>query len=297
MLKNMKYIEPIIKACIDIAKNINAPIICLSDLPIKTDDVPVIIAENSTLKINKMMPVVESDSKGGQIIQILKNIEFHSKTSSEQISDAAVLSYINGLLKGDYVVGIVEMQDTVSIVVHDLTENKIINELLDCGERVDMRLLLSVMNVAFDIAAFGREGVPVGCAFVIGDVDEVMRRSHQLVLNPYYGHKSEERDVLDPCTWEALKEFVQLDGVIVIDDKGLVVAAGRYLDVDAREILIKQGLGARHAAIAAITRDTQAVGIAVSQTGGVIRIFKDGITVVEINPTTKIINRYGIDKT
>ncbi|CAD6492673.1 MAG: DisA bacterial checkpoint controller nucleotide-binding protein [Candidatus Argoarchaeum ethanivorans] len=293
----MKYIEPIIKACIDIAKSINAPIICLSDLPIKTDDVPVIIAENSTLKINKLMPVVESDSESGQFIQILKNIESHSKTSSEQISDAAVLSYIGGLLKGDYVVGIVEIQDSVSIVVHDLTENKVINELLDCGERVDMRLLLSVMNVAFDIATFGREGVPIGCAFVIGDVDEVMRRSHQLVLNPYYGHKSEERDVLDPYTWEALKEFVQLDGVIVIDDEGLVVAAGRYLDVDAREISIKQGLGARHAAIAAITRDTQAVGVAVSQTGGVVRVFKDGIAVVEINSTTKIINKYGIDKT
>jgi len=158
-----------------------------------------------------------------------------------------------------------------------------------------MRLLVSVLNVAFDIATFGREGVLIGCAFIIGDVEEVLHRSHQLVLNPYYGHMREERDVLDPNTWEAIKEFAQLDGVIVIDEDGIVIAAGRYLDVDAREISIKQGLGARHAAVAAITRDTQAVGVAVSQTGGTIRIFKDGIAVVEIEPTTRITGVHRID--
>ncbi len=155
-------------------------------------------------------------------------------------------------------------------------------------------ITVPVLNIAFDIASFGMEGVSIGCAFIIGDVEEVMHRSHQLVLNPYYGHRREERDVLDPSTWETVKEFAQLDGVIVIDDEGIVVAAGRYLDVDASEISIKQGLGARHAAVAAITRDTQAVGVAVSQTGGTIRIFKDGIAVVEIDPTTKITGVRGI---
>ena len=230
-----------------------------------------------------------------QLLRISSRMASEGETAEEQVSDAGVVSYIRGVLAGGRVVGLVELPDAISIVVHDLEENPVIKEIMDCGDRVDMRLLVSVLNVAFDIASFGREGVSIGCAFIIGDVEEVMHRSHQLVLNPYYGHKREECDVLDPSTWEAIKEFAQLDGVIVIDDGGIVIAAGRYLDVDASEISIKQGLGARHAAVAAITRDTQAVGVAVSQTGGTIRIFKDGIAVVEIAPTTKITGVHGID--
>jgi DNA integrity scanning protein DisA with diadenylate cyclase activity len=292
----MRDVDTILQASIDIAKKMGAVIISLSDLPLHTQEVPVIIATNNMLKIEGLLPPAEALSEEEPLLSVSKKIASYAELCGEQISDAALLSYVRGLLKGDYVVGIVELADTLCIVVHDLKDNPVIKEILDCGERVDMRLLTSVLNVAFDIATFGREGVPIGCAFVIGDAEEVMRRSHQLVLNPYYGHKKEERDVLDPGTWEALKEFAQLDGVIVIDDEGLVVAAGRYLDVDAREISIQQGLGARHAAVAAITRDTQALGVAVSQTGGVIRIFRDGISVVEISPTIKLISTHGLDE-
>lgn len=292
----MKDIDTVISAGIEIAKKIDAPIICLSDLPIHTSEVPVILATNNTLRLEGLFPPNESESDGERLLRISKRIASHSESSEQQVSDAALLSYIRGVLNRDYVVGIVELPDAITLVVHDLRENPVIKEILDCGERVNMRLLTSVLNVAFDIAIFGREGVPIGCAFVLGDAEEVMQRSHQLVLNPYYGHKREERDVLDPGTWEALKEFAQLDGAIIIDDEGLVVAAGRYLDVDASDISIHQGLGARHAAVAAITRDTQAIGIAVSQTGGVIRIFKDGRAVVEIEPTTKLIRTHGIEE-
>ena len=290
----MRDVETIIRACIDVAKSIGAPIICLSDLPVETDDVPVIIAANNMLNVDTLFSPVGSSSEGEQILRISSRVASEGETAEKQVSDAGVTSFIRGVLDGGVVVGLVELPDAISIVVHDLDENPVMKEIMDCGDRVDIRLLVSVLNIAFDIASFGMEGVSIGCAFIIGDVEEVMHRSHQLVLNPYYGHRREERDVLDPSTWETVKEFAQLDGVIVIDDEGIVVAAGRYLDVDASEISIKQGLGARHAAVAAITRDTQAVGVAVSQTGGTIRIFKDGIAVVEIDPTTKITGVRGI---
>ncbi len=37
--------------------------------------------------------------------------------------------------------------------------------------------------------------------------------------------------------WESIKEFAQLDGVFVIDETGIIHAAGRYLDVDGKKIL------------------------------------------------------------
>jgi len=64
--------------------------------------------------------------------------------------------------------------------------------------------------------------------------------------------------------------------VFVISKEGIVQAAGRYLDVDAKEIDIEQGLGGRHVSAAAITRDTFAIAITISESGGTVRIYMDG---------------------
>ena len=42
------------------------------------------------------------------------------------------------------------------------------------------------------------------------------------------------RNVLDKRNWESIKEFAQLDGVFVVDENGIIHAAGRYLDVDGK---------------------------------------------------------------
>ena len=44
------------------------------------------------------------------------------------------------------------------------------------------------------------------------------------------------------------------------------------------------GLGARHYAAAAISKHTDAIAITVSESGGIVRVFKDGEILVEINP-------------
>ena len=75
-----------------------------------------------------------------------------------------------------------------------------------------------------------------------------------------------------------------MDGVFVVDDNGEILSAGRYLDVNAMGIKIKKGLGGRHIAAAAITRDTNAIAITVSQSGGTVRIYKDGLQIAEIEP-------------
>ena len=131
------------------------------------------------------------------------------------------------------------------------------------------------MKISFDIALTGREGKKIGAAFILGDSEEVMKRSHQIILNPYAGHDETHRNILDKKNWESIKEFAQLDGVFVIDETGIIHAAGRYLDVDGKNVDIEKGLGGRHVSAAAISRDTVAIAVTVSESGGVIRIYKD----------------------
>jgi DNA integrity scanning protein DisA with diadenylate cyclase activity len=235
-------------------------------------------------------PILEGDDldngKGpAQRLQNLSNILYRKASSgSEYIIDASAAAFIKNLLEGDRVVGIVSYEGTTSIVIHDLKDNHIVEELKVCSEMIDLDILQSVLLIAIELGTYGREGRSIGTAFIIGDTKEVMKRSHQLVLNPFSGHPEKERNIRDTIRWETVKEFSQLDGVFILDSEGFLIAAGRYLDVDARDVETVKGLGGRHASAAAITRETETVAVTVSESDGAIRIYRDGIQILEINP-------------
>lgn len=142
----------------------------------------------------------------------------------------------------------------------------------------------AVLDLALEIGREGREGRPVGTAFLVGDSRNVLLKSRQLFLNPFEHARPEDRMVSMPEIKENIKEFAQLDGVFVISGEGIVEAAGRYITIDSSRLNIPRGLGTRHAAVAAITNATRAIGIVVSQSGGVVRIFKDGRIIKTIRP-------------
>jgi DNA integrity scanning protein DisA with diadenylate cyclase activity len=81
-----------------------------------------------------------------------------------------------------------------------------------------------------------------------------------------------------------LKEFSMLDGALVISDEGKIVSAYRYLEPSAEGIDIPKGLGTRHMAAAAITRDSNAVSVVLSESDGLVRAFKAGELVLELDP-------------
>jgi len=158
-----------------------------------------------------------------------------------------------------------------------------ISELLrGCG--VSESVFGTVLAIAIEISREGREGHSIGTAFLVGDEPNVMTKSRQLVLNPFEGHRREKRLITEPETRDNIKEFAQLDGVFVIASDGVVEAAGRYITIDTGMVKLQRGLGTRHSSVAAITSATRALGIVVSQSGGVIRIFKDGKIVATIKP-------------
>ncbi len=181
------------------------------------------------------------------------------------------------------VICVIDLELFKGLVLIDLKDSKIKRALTECSERINPNVLKAILNIAIDIARKGREGRRIGTAFVIGDVEEVLRRSRQLILNPYEGHPIDERDITNPENWESIKEFAQLDGVFIVDERGVIVAAGRYLEVSGKDVKMKKGFGGRHLACASITRETEAIAVVVSESGGDVRIYKDGEEILVID--------------
>ncbi len=168
----------------------------------------------------------------------------------------------------------------------DLTLYRFLHEI-----EVKPEVFEAVLNIALEIGREGREGRMIGTAFLIGDAEKILENSRQLILNPFQGHVMGERSVLNPEIKESIKELAQLDGVFVISRDGVIESAGVYLTIDTSGVDIPRGLGSRHAAVAATTAKLRCVGITVSQSGGIVRVFKDGRVVLTIEPQRRFCTR------
>ncbi len=191
--------------------------------------------------------------------------------------------YVKGF-EIDRAVVVIDTEVLRAISIFDPEKSAFIRAIEECTERVDAEALRATLTVALNIAHKGREGRKIGTAFVMGDVEEVLSRSSQLIINPYEGHKESDRDIKNPENWESVMELAQIDGVFVLDEKGIIVACGRYIEASAKELLtrIRRGLGGRHIACASITKETEAIAIVVSESGGDITVYKDGVEVLHI---------------
>lgn len=261
-----------------LAKKINAAhIFVISDASCieVPSDIPSTFIQASSL--TKGVPKELRDVLSESAIQDLKTkIVAPAFNDFALVQDIATAAYVQDVIKGGYVIGVLCLADLSSIVVCDVKQLVTVQAMDRTAERVDPMALKAVLRLALELGREGREGKKVGTAFIVGDTNEVLRRSHQLILNPYKGHAEDTRDIKDPSHWETIKEFAQIDGVFIVDEKGLITSAGRYLDVNTKSIEL-EGLGGRHISALAITRETQAIAITISESGGTVRLFKDGI--------------------
>jgi diadenylate cyclase len=150
-------------------------------------------------------------------------------------------------------------------------------------ENCSVDVLEDTIQLAVEIAREGREGRKIGTIFVISDENEVLKRSHPLILDPLYGHSTDKKRISDPDMRETIKELAQLDGAFIVSGEGVVISAARYINASATSLKLPLGLGSRHVAAASITRDTGAVAVVVSESS-VVRIFNEGKLVAEIIP-------------
>ena len=149
-------------------------------------------------------------------------------------------------------------------------------EKIISGTDIKFPVLESVFNIATEISREGREGKPIGTAFIVGNSKDVLARSKQLIYNPVEGIPLKERMIIDHEFSNTIKELAQLDGVFVISGDGVVEAACRFLIADASMVEIPKGHGTKHFSVAAMTMATRSIGIVVSESGGRITLFKNG---------------------
>lgn len=152
---------------------------------------------------------------------------------------------------------------------------------------VALEVFVRVVEIALRFAVEGREGSRIGTIFVLGDPKQLEAHLRQLILNPCKGHARRLRNVNNPAFFETLREFSALDGAFVVDPNGVVEAAGVYVDAPMRRIKLRPGLGARHAAAAAITRAADAIAVVLSQSSGTITVYHRGRALLDLDPARR----------
>ncbi|MDH7593341.1 MAG: diadenylate cyclase [Methanomicrobiales archaeon] len=219
-------------------------------------------------------------------LDILKDLTMADilEVCEQHMLDAAIQLYLSRRLEDGLVVGVFPY----AILIYDMAEGKNFINMKEYEDIVPRDVMYAVLRLAQEIAIEGREGRSIGTAFIIGDRDQIFSRSRQSVLNPFEGHDLSSRDIRNRENWESIKEFAQLDGVFVISRDGYVLAAGRYLDLKTQQAMLPAGLGGRHRAIASITKEIPSVGVTVSESGGVVRVFRDGICTLSMRSDIRV---------
>jgi DNA integrity scanning protein DisA with diadenylate cyclase activity len=147
------------------------------------------------------------------------------------------------------------------------------------AENISSNIIETIINICSEIAIEGREGKRVGTAFILGEPSELSRHLKQLIINPF---SNIQEKITDPNIKETIKEFAQLDGVFVINTEGTIISAGTYINADDSDINLPNGFGTRHRSCAALTKQTKAIAIVVSESGNIVRIIKDGKIIMKI---------------
>lgn len=168
--------------------------------------------------------------------------------------------------------------DTVSVVEVEREFQTLLTGQSDLlPDDVKPEVFERVIAVATELGGEGREGKPVGCLFVLGGTTQVEKYIKPLVLNPFFGYKDEDRNILNPFMDETVKEFSTIDGAFVIRGDGVVISAGSLIQAPDAERLLPSGLGSRHAAAAAISHATESIAVVVSASTGQVTLFRRGV--------------------
>lgn len=218
-------------------------------------------------------------------------LEHEPQTRSTQVSQMLLEAIADELLQsGDVVIAVYSAYekdacDTISVIrLAEQLAKLTSRDLQRLETQVPLETLRLVVDLACEIGREGREGKAVGTLFVVGNHRKVMTLSQEQVHDPFRGYSKAERMVRSPRVRESIKELAQIDGAFIISADGVVQAAGRHLRASAEDIVLSKGLGSRHWAAAEISKATDAIAIAVSESTGTVRVFQGGKVVLRIEP-------------
>lgn len=239
------------------------------------------LSDFRTILITRQANTRQKESTGFETI-----IEVRSLTSDRlgQLRSAVLLGLARGIFKPTDrlcclggVAGTNQLDCIVLIDVEREFQNVISRDQKILPEKVKVEVLERMLSIATELAIEGREGRPVGCLFVIGDAERVNTMIKPLVLNPFFGYKDQDRNVMNPFMDETIKEFSVIDGCFVIRDDGVIESAGSLIHAPSEYYQdLPGGFGARHSAAAAISKATDCIAVVVSASTGQVTLFRRG---------------------
>lgn len=225
----------------------------------------------------------ESSGAFGSFAEVI-HVRSFSPQRMSQMRSATLVALTRGLISFDdrlcCVGGVLgtNQLDSISVVDVEREFQTLLTGHSDLlPDDVKPEVFERVIAVTTELGVEGREGKPVGCLFVVGATSQVEKYIKPLVLNPFYGYKDEDRNILNPFMDETIKEFSTIDGAFVIRGDGVVVSAGSLIQATDSEHLLPSGLGSRHAAAAAISVATQCISVVVSASTGQVTLFRRGV--------------------
>ncbi len=178
--------------------------------------------------------------------------------------------------------------DSLSIIhLGEHLERMTAQDLRVLANAAPLDVLRAVVELATEIGREGREGQPIGTILVVGDTRKVLSLSRFQNFNPFRGYSRAERDVRKRDVREQIKEIAKLDGAILISRDGIAEAACLHLGARGEGINLRKGFGSRHIAAAGISKQTNAIAFAVSQSSGSVRVFQKGEEVLHIEPLAR----------
>jgi DNA integrity scanning protein DisA with diadenylate cyclase activity/mannitol/fructose-specific phosphotransferase system IIA component (Ntr-type) len=221
---------------------------------------------------------------GKQIDGVIE-VRSYSQARLSQIRSAILIGLTRGLFKYTDRLCCVgglpssNLLDTVMVIDIEREFQKVIdkdNDLLPSSVKIEV--MERIIAIATELSIEGREGHAIGTLFVIGDTEKVLGMAKPLVMNPFYGYKEEERNVLNPFMDETVKEYSQMDGCFIIRGDGVVESAGSLIHTPTEfQKELPSGYGARHSAAASISLAAECVAVLVSASTGQVTIFRKGV--------------------
>ncbi|MFH5805269.1 DNA integrity scanning protein DisA nucleotide-binding domain protein [Alienimonas sp. DA493] len=250
------------------------------------------LLKRTRLIIASDRPVVQKAARDAELPVVA--LQHEPQTRQTQLSQALLEAIADDLLaSGDTVVCLYSLfekhgVDSLSVVsLADHLSRLTSRDLRRLDTQVPLETLRQVVDLAVEIGHEGREGKKVGALFAVGDHERVMALSHEQVHDPFRGYSRKDRMIRNPRVQESIKEIAQMDGAFVVGCDGLMHGAGRNLNAPAEGLTLSKGLGSRHWAAAAMSKVTDAILVAVSESTGTVRVFQNGRVVLRIEPVDR----------
>lgn len=266
----------------------------ISDLlfdPDRSYDLSIVVSDDANF-ISSLMDRVKTDktivlTSRGKDVNVREGVIYYTYNRNLEnsiyfmnfIERLIFRIFLGGYIKSDMEVLLVSEYPFRFLLEFNSSAMPFYRVMEELSDIVDREVMEALLKILFEIHLEGREGKRVGTLFIVGDTEKVMESSKQLVINPYHNQEEDIRSLLNKENWESIKEFAQLDGAFIIDSRGRILSAGRYILVDPH-VQTTGGLGGRHLAAASITYATEAVSFALSSSG-TVRIFRNGKVVLK----------------